>query len=274
MAEDPTTPDATGARPGTLELALLTFLCMLPVTLVVPVLKGLVRDKFETGDFGVSLFMSINMIAAVIFGPFSGVLSKRISPRISIPLMLAADAILFAGLSLTSTWNTFVVLRFLEGAAHIGALSILLGLCAEISRRQVGRDGRLMGIVGAALTLGVAAGPPLGGKIGAEDPIAVFRFGAGLAATAAVFGFLILRKLPTLETVPGQDKPAVFQLARERKRLLLPFLFAFCDRFTVGFFVTSFPLYLATCHEVPSARIGLLLALFLLLPFALLCYPA
>jgi MFS family permease len=44
------------------------------------------------------------------------------------------------------------------------------------------------------------------------------------------------------------------------------------DRFTVGFFTTSFPLYMRNVYELNPAEIGELLALFLL-PFALFCYP-
>jgi MFS family permease len=52
----------------------------------------------------------------------------------------------------------------------------------------------------------------------------------------------------------------------------VPLVLAFVDRFTVGFFTTSFPLLLAGTHGVPRPLIGMLLAAFLL-PFALLSYP-
>ena len=37
----------------------------------------------------------------------------------------------------------------------------------------------------------------------------------------------------------------------------IPLLFAFADRFTVGFFTSTFPLMLRNLHALPPARIGL-----------------
>jgi MFS family permease len=58
---------------------------------------------------------------------------------------------------------------------------------------------------------------------------------------------------------------------RSRPRLLLPWLFHFVDRYTVGFFVVLFPLYLGSLGVDDPAVRGRYLALFLL-PFALLQY--
>ena len=55
--------------------------------------------------------------------------------------------------------------------------------------------------------------------------------------------------------------------------MLGPLAFAFADRFTVGFFTTTFSLYLKRIHDLPPARIGMLIAAFML-PFALLSAPS
>jgi MFS family permease len=54
--------------------------------------------------------------------------------------------------------------------------------------------------------------------------------------------------------------------------LAVPLVFALVDRFTVGFFITAFPLYVQNVLGRTPAATGMLLSFFLL-PFALLCYP-
>jgi MFS family permease len=163
---------------------------------------------------------------------------------------LVADAALLLALTLPVSFPLFLALRFLEGGAHIFALSLLLAL-ASYSQPDA-RRGRAMGLLGAGITLGIALGAPLGGVLGSEDPLVPLRVGCAVLVVAAVL--------------------AILAALRENRALLAPLAFAFTDRFTVGFYTTTFSLYLSRIHEIPAPRIGLLVALFML-PFALLSYP-
>jgi MFS family permease len=126
-----------------------------------------------------------------------------------------------------------------------------------------------MGAIGCGITLGVALGAPLGGLLGRTDALLPLRVGAAVLLAGAALAALALADRP-----PGARPSlrAILALARRETALLVPFAFAFVDRFTVGFFTTTFTLYLKNVHELPVARIGLLLGLFLG-PFALLSYP-
>ena len=64
----------------------------------------------------------------------------------------------------------------------------------------------------------------------------------------------------------------VLETLRGQPRLILPMLFHFVDRFTVGFFTTTFSLYVSRIHGFEPAETGLAIAAFML-PFALLSYP-
>ena len=59
---------------------------------------------------------------------------------------------------------------------------------------------------------------------------------------------------------------------RGQPLLLAPLAFAFVDRFTVGFYTTTFSLYLSGIHGLPSAQIGILIFVFMF-PFAVCSYP-
>jgi MFS family permease len=253
-----------------LPLGLLSLLTLVPVTLPVPVLRGLVLERFDVSQLLASSFMSINMVGAVIAAPIAGALADRFGRRRELILAaLVCDAAFFWLMTRPIGFGTFLGLRFLEGCAHIFALSLLLAVASVSVTQQ--RRGRVMGIVGAGMMLGVALGAPLGGVLGLEDPLVPLRVAAGVVVLAALVGW---RLLPDVD-VSDERRPGLSEIVhalRGNAVIAAPLIFAFADRFTVGFFTTTFSLYLGTVHAADSARIGLLIAVFML-PFALLSAP-
>jgi MFS family permease len=219
-------------------LGALALLMLLPVTLPVTVLRSFVQERFGVSEFLTSLFMSINMVGALISAPLAGALADRFGRRRElITVALVADAALLLALTLPVSFPLFLALRFLEGGAHIFALSLLLALASVL---------------------------------GSEDPLVPLRVGCAVLVVAAVLAWCFL-----LEVEGGEKRPGLARILaalRENRALLAPLAFAFTDRFTVGFYTTTFSLYLSRIHEIPAPRIGLLVALFML-PFALLSYP-
>jgi len=257
----------SGAR--SLWLGLLAVMMLVPVTLPVPVLRDLVHQRFGVSEFLTSLFMSINMVGAVFAAPLAGVAADRLGRRRDlIAAALAADGVLLFALTLPVPFAVFLGLRFLEGCAHIAALSLLLSLAA--SSQVPERRGRIMGLVGGGLTLGVAIGAPIGGAIGSRDPLVPLYAGAALVAAAALLARFVLIDVDGDSRRPSAAK--ILQSIRHNRLLLAPLAFAFADRFTVGFYTTTFSLYLSRILELSSAGIGLMMASFML-PFALFSLP-
>ena len=150
-----------------LILALLGLLILIPVTLPVTVLRGLVLERFGVSEFLTSLFMSVNMVGAILGAPLAGAVSDRLGRRK--PLMVGAlvlDAVLLWSLTLPVPFPLFMGLRFVEGMAHIFALSLLLALASDLATL---RRGRVLGATGAGISLGVAVGAPLGGILGSAE---------------------------------------------------------------------------------------------------------
>lgn len=254
-----------------LRLALIIYLLMLPVTGMVPVLHGLTEGRYpHTGDLDRHLFMSINMIGALIAAPLAGLASDRLGRRV--PLITAALLINgFTLLAIAGEWSytAILILRFIEGCAHMTALSLLMTLGADLGRSR--GIGATMGAVGAAVSLGVASGAPLGGWLGAEEAVRVPWLGGWAMLALAVLTPQLLRDLPS-----AGERPSAAQLLRSlaaNRRLGIPYLFAFVDRLTVGFIVSTLSLYLGAELGFDAPRIGLAMAAFLI-PFALLTYPA
>jgi MFS family permease len=231
-------------------------------------LRGLVQERFDVSEFMTSLFMSINMVGAVCAAPAVGVVADRFGRRV--PLIVAAaigDGVLLLAMTADVPFGVFMGLRFLEGCAHIAALSLVLSLAANGPEE---RRGRTMGLVGSGIMMGVALGAPIGGALGREDPLLPLYIGSAfvLVAAAVARGTLVERNA-------GEARPSAAEMIgalREHRRLLAPLAFAFADRFTVGFYTTTFSLYLSRIHDFTPGRIGLQIMLFML-PFALLSYP-
>lgn len=265
--------DARGAPVGTtrlLPLVACLFLLMLPVTAMVPVLTALTQGRYpDVGSLGRHLFMSVNMLGALLAAPLAGLASDSLGRRTP----LIAAGLLVNGLALllmTGPWGypTMLALRLLEGAAHMTSLSLLMTLGADHARRD-GLGGS-MGAVGAAVSLGVAAGAPLGGWLGAGDALTVPWVG-GLA----MLGLGLAVPFALRDAAHPVARPHPRDLLRELSRhhlLAVPYLFAFVDRLTVGVIVSSFSLYLGTELGFAPARIGLVMAAFLV-PFSVLIYP-
>jgi MFS family permease len=252
-----------------LALGFVTFLLMLPETLPVPVLRGLVVDRFAVGDREASWFMAANMIGALLAAPLLGLLVDRSGRRRTLVwLCLLADTALMQALAHPHGYASFLLLRALEGATHIAALTVLMSLCTDAAGP---RRGRVLGCLGAGLTLGVATGAAIGGVIGKRDPLLTLHVASAVLLVAALLAAWLL----PADTPTTAARPRLGELLTNLRRqpgLRVPLLLAFVDRFTVGFFTTGFPLLLASVHQVDRPRIGMLLGAFLY-PFALLSWP-
>lgn len=247
------------------------FFLMLPVTAMVPLLYPLTEGRYPgLSDLDRHLFMSAHMAGALLFAVLAGLLSDRLGHR----KRLIVPALALNGLVLLLMWWPWpypvqLGLRFAEGCAHMTVLSLSMTLAADRAPR--GREGGAMGLVGAAMSLGVASGAVLGGRIGAQQPEAVFLWGGAVMLTVALAAAAVLRDAP-VQRAPERLRE-VLRLALRRRALLVPYVFTFVDRLTVGFIISTVSLYFATVLGFDPMRIGIAMAAFLL-PFALLTYPA
>jgi MFS family permease len=251
-------------------LGLLAVLVLLPVTLPVPVLRELVQQRFGVSELATSAFMSVNMVGAFLSAPLVGALADRIGRRRALLIgALALDAACFLALTARVPFPVFMGIRFLEGCAHISALSMLMGIAS--SARPEHERSFALGVVGSGLLLGVAMGAPLGGRLGAADALLPLEVGAAIVLAAAALAALIVRETGRAgERRPGFGEIA--RLVRAHPLVALPLAFSFIDRFTVGFFTSTFVFLVRNEHAFPPARVGILIASFML-PFAFLSFP-
>jgi len=247
------------------------FLQMLPATLLAPAIRPLFAGLHGGAEGPMHAFMSLNMLGAILTTPLiARLVSSGNASRSARWLMALAglDAVLLVAVSLPLSTPLVLLLRTFEGAAHLGAATLLLARAAAY-KPLVGA-GRAMGMAGGAVMLAIAFGSGLGGVLVGESPRLPFLVGAALSAIVALTApFLYSSTLPT-EPRDASAKPG---LSLRDANVMGPLSAAFIERFTIGLIIVTFALFATKTHGLSDRSIGLLYSM-LMLPFALLMYPA
>jgi len=241
---------------------------MFNLTLIVAGLKEFILDDLGGTVTDATLFFSVETFAYILFAPIWGVVSDRLGrrrPLIVVGFLLSA--FLYTLYGFVSSIDLLLVLRFVQGGASVMAWSLVMAVVVDHAPEE--RRGRRMGLLGAALILGVALGAPFGGYItrwfGARSPLAT----AAVLFAVLALGAHFLHESAELRR--GVRMREILRAITAKKQFLLPMFFHFVDRLAVGLFVVVFPLYLDSLGAADPAVRGRYLGLFLL-PFALLQY--
>jgi len=248
--------------------SLLLFGAMFNLTLVVAGLKEFVLGELGGTVTDATLFFSVETAAYILFAPVWGVLSDRWGRRRPLVILgFLLSAAIYASYGAVQRVDVLLALRFVQGAFAVMGWSTVMAMMVD--RAPPERRGRRMGLMGAALILGVALGAPIGGYIsrwgGPRAPL------YGAAILFALLGLLAVLLRESRGLRPHVSFAGIVSALAGRPRLALPMLFHFVDRLAVGLFVVVFPLYLDSLGAGDPAVRGRYLAAFLL-PFALLQY--
>jgi MFS family permease len=253
--------------PRLLLVSLATILTLVPVTLLVPGLHELVQVTHGGSASAAHAFMTVNMISGIVAVPVVLGLQRRFgSVRIWVAALLALDGMVFLGMRSAPSLDVLFVLRAMDGALHLPAITLLM---VAANRMAGPRRGGSLGLLGSSLMIGVAIGSPLGGRLVDQSPLLVYLVGAAVFMLAALISLGI--SLPRDEQVAAPRRR--YEWNTQIQLAWVPLTYAFMDRFVIGVFVSTFTLFLGEVHGASGAQRGMLMALFLV-PFALLCWPA
>lgn len=260
-----------GTRRDRIVLAGLVFTVLLAQVFLYPGLAGIVlalggEDPLRAGMW----FFAAEFAGVVLFVGVWGAVSDAVGRRARlITLAALGGAVGYGVLAVLPVvggvpfWVVLVI-RFVQGAATIGAFTLAVTMLMDLP----GGQGRNMGAAGVAIGLGTALGAPVGGQlaeVGAMIPVAA---AAILLAVAGVgTGFVGDRVAAASEGVWA----AVIGLV-EVPALAVPFALTMIDRLTAGFMALVGTLYFQAEFGLGPGETGVMLALFFA-PFALLQYP-
>jgi len=205
-------------------------------------------------------------VAAGVWGAASDTVERRI-PFVAAGAVLGAvgySVLALLGPTAPAFWLVLVV-RFLQGAATVGAFSLAMSMLADLGEG----NGRNMGAAGIAIGIGTALGAPIGGQLYAVGPFVPLWTGAALLTLVGAATLLVADRAPEGDHEGVREALGAL---RRTPALTVPFAFGFADRMTAGFFALVGTVYFRTAFSLSPAETGITLALFFA-PFGLLQYP-
>jgi MFS family permease len=255
----------TGQRAGGKGIgasALLVFGAMLPATIVIPVVRRFVEAGWPGTEWLMHAFIAVNLLGACLGGPLIAVQAERASRRRLVAAVSATldGALLLAAVAMPPL-GVLLLVRFLQGAFYIAAVSILMG-----SIRRAAKTSGAMGLVGGAVVLSILLGIPLGailGKVSVTLPLVV----GGLVGVAT--GLLTPLLLPA--HADAEQSTVTFRELVRAPLLRGPTVVVALERFAVGSFVVTLQLY-GHVRGVPDHRVSAWFSVFLFV-FALTTWP-
>lgn len=240
----------------------LVFGAMLPATIVIPVVRRFVEVGWPGAEWVMHAFIAVNLLGACAGGPLLAVRAERLSQRRLMAAVSAAfDGALLLLVTLVPPLAVLLVLRFVQGAFYIAAVSILMG-----SIRRQAKTGAAMGLVGGAVVLSILVGIPLGAILGKASATLPLVVGGAVGVLTGLFTPLLL----PAETDARRSAVTFRELLRA-PALKGPTVVVALERFAVGAFVVTLQLY-GHVLGVGDDRVSAWFSVFLTV-FALATWP-
>lgn len=232
---------------------------MLGFGIVIPILPFYVTE-FGGGGSAMGGLMAIYGVMQFIFAPIWGSVSDRHGrkPILMVGVLGNAIAQLLYGFS-TQLWMLFAA-RALAGILSSATLPTAMAYIGD-STEQSERGGK-MGMIGAAMGLGMVVGPGLGGWMAHISLSAPFFLAAGLSLVALVMVLLLLPEShpPTAGQV---ERPQQSRLRTLITALRSPIGILFFMSFLISFGLTNFEgifgLYAKLRYDFSPAQVGTVL---------------
>ncbi len=211
---------------------------MLGFGIIIPILPFYV-EQFGAGGTELGIMMAIFSIMQFLFSPIWGELSDLLGrkPLLILGVVGMGISMLMFGLS-TSLWMMFasrVLGGILSSATMPAAMAFISDSTTEKDR------GAGMGLIGAAMGVGMILGPGMGGWLSGSSLATPFYLAAGLSFLAALLIFIILpESLPSQSRVKGRAKIRGPQLGMMFRELFGPIGFLLFLAFLVNFGLANF----------------------------------
>jgi len=210
---------------------------MMGFGIIIPILPDLVV-MFGGSGVAMGALMAIFSAMQFLFSPMWGSLSDRFGRKPILMIGVFGNAISMVALGLsTQLWMLFAA-RGLAGVLSSATLPTAMAYISDST--DVKSRGGGMGVIGAAMGLGMILGPGAGGILSGISLQAPFYFAAGLSLLAmiAIWSFLpeslASAERETALSLKGPQIKAMWE------SLLGPIAFLFIAAFMISFAVTNF----------------------------------
>jgi DHA1 family multidrug resistance protein-like MFS transporter len=230
---------------------------MLGFGMIIPIMPFYIKSFGASGS-ALGALMATYGFLQFLFAPFWGSLSDRYGrkPILMIGVLGNALAQLLFGLS-SALWMLFAA-RALAGILSSATLPTAMAYISDSTTKE--NRGAGMGMIGAAMGLGMVLGPGLGGVLAAHSLSTPFFFASALSMVALVVIYIVL---PEPHRNVQKDQPARIpglQLGSLWAALRSPvgvlFFMSFLLTFALANFESVFGLYSSDQYEYTPQQVG------------------
>lgn len=231
------------------------FLVMVGFGIIIPIMPFFLTSLGGNASV-LGLFMATYSLMHLLFAPFWGRLSDRIGRRPVILIGLSGYGITFILFGFTDQLGMMFAVRILSGAISSATLPTALAYVADITEEDERSQG--IGLMTAAMGLGMIIGPALGGWLGQQQFSLPFFVAGGLALIIWPFAFLYLPEtLTTAKSIPQNITPNT-TTTELNSSLFLLFMLILILNFSTTMFEATFVYFAARRAAFGPKEIGLL----------------
>ena len=223
---------------------------MLSSTLLIPAVRPFFAAVHPDAEGGLFLFMTVNMLGAIVGAPVLTALADATGKRAMVLIVAAlVDGVLLFLCATPLSLPLVLVLRTIQGAANVAAVSLLMGLTTA----------RGVPVAGGATIAAIAAGAPLG--------VVLLKFGPAVPLqVGAMLPLLVAIAVAALQPVAVVSAPRRHRFG-DVVGALPAGLFIFAERLAIGLFIVPFSLLGHDVRGFDDAVVGRMFSAFLI-PFA------
>jgi DHA1 family multidrug resistance protein-like MFS transporter len=220
-------------------LLITMFLVMVGFGIIIPIIPYYIKT-LGGGATSLGIFMSAYSITQFFFAPFWGRLSDRIGRRPVLLIGLSGYGLTFIFFGLAKHLWVLILVRALSGVISSATLPTAMAYLADITSGT--ERSKSMGMIGAAMGLGMVFGPALGGWLGHYSFSLPFFVAGGLAFLIFPFAWGLLPETLLEPVIKDNVKKPKIDLNVLKDPLLTLFVFTFIINFCMALFQTTFVL--------------------------------
>jgi DHA1 family multidrug resistance protein-like MFS transporter len=230
---------------------------MLGFGMIIPIMPFYIKSFGASGRVLGALMATYGLLQ-FLFAPFWGSLSDRFGrkPILMVGVLGNALAQLFFGFS-TSLWMLFAA-RALAGILSSATLPTAMAYIGDVTSKE--DRGKGMGMIGAAMGIGMVLGPGIGGILAASSLSTPFFLASALSFLALVLIYFVLPEPQRNVENARATKLVGLQLGGLWTALRGPagilFLLAFLLAFALSNFESVFGLYAADRYSYTPQQVG------------------
>ncbi len=245
-------------NPKLLTLFFTMIVVMIGFGIVIPIMPFYV-ESFGVGGTGMGAMMALFSVMQFIFSPFWGSLSDRYGRKKILLIGALGNGVTMILTGLVPNYPLLLAARGLAGVLSAATLPTAMAYVGD-STDERGRGGG-MGLIGAAMGVGMIIGPGLGGLMADISLAAPFFLAGGLSLLALIpIWFILPESLPEAQrsrekvSMRGPQLAALWRALRGPLGFLL--FLAFLVNFALANFEGIFGLYADARYGYGPQQVG------------------